>query len=268
MSGQAETKKNDTKLCVDNQESKQANQDSCERPTGGETKSTKLCDSTVVMTYREVESEVEASFRAQVLGKKMTQDEYDRNFSNFHAKKDSDAKLKIDMLCASRNVQHSFASYVVPKQRVQQYFQDRLARGEIDEDEYAKNFRGCVARKGSEAHRLVAYMVEEHKNKKKAQPQKRKAVRQFEAHTTLVVSTWLRSSLGWSEKRSCYLMPTNSCPKVNITQSFGKVSKNQDASQTYTLSTIGNITKFGCLVVWCLLFVRCATPIDKHMGWK
>ena len=82
-----------------------------------------------------------------------------------------------------------FASYVVPKQRVQQYFQDRLARGEIDEDEYAKNFRGCVARKGSEAHRLVACMVEEHKNKKKAQPQKRKAVRQFEAHTTLVVST-------------------------------------------------------------------------------
>jgi hypothetical protein len=223
MSGEGETKKNDTTLCLDNttkstfestnQESKQANQEStqenqenkhscescehsCERSTKGETKEsyagrcglvgTKLCGSTVGMTYREVEAEVEACFRAQVLGKRMTQDEYDRNFNNFHAKKDSDAKLKIDMLCTSRNVQHSFSSYVEPKKRVQQYFQDRLARGEIDEDEYAKNFRGCVARKGSEAHRLVACMVEENK---KAQPQKRKAGLQPEVSKTLVVLT-------------------------------------------------------------------------------
>ena len=150
---------------------------------------TKLCGSTIPvsgMTYREVEAEVEAWFRAQVLHKKMMQDEYDRNFTNFHAKKDSDAKLKIDMLCLSRGVQHSFASYVGPKNHVQKYFQDKLARGEIDEDEYAKNFRGCVARKGSEAHRLVACMVEE---QKKARPPKRKAVRPPEAPKTLVVCT-------------------------------------------------------------------------------
>lgn len=150
---------------------------------------TKLCGPTMPpkgMTYKEVEAEVEAWFRAQVLHNKMMQDEYNRNFTNFHAKKDSDAKLKIDMLCLNRGVQHSFSSYVGPKNHVQKYFQDMLRQGVIDHDEYAKNFRGCVARKGSEAHRLVARMVEEQKN---ARPPKRKAVRPPEATKTLVVST-------------------------------------------------------------------------------
>jgi phage tail tube protein FII len=75
---------------------------------------------------------------------------------------------------------------VGPKNLVQKYFQNKMARGEIDRDEYDRNFRGCVARKGSEAHRLVACMVEEHK---KAQPQKRKAVDRTETTKTLAVST-------------------------------------------------------------------------------
>lgn len=115
------------------------------------------------MTYKEVEAEVEALFRSQVLSKTIMQDEYDRNFCNRHAKKDSSAKLQIDMLCLSRGVKHSFSSYVGPKNVVQEYFRGRLARGEIDADYYSMNFRGCVARKGSEAHCLIARMVEAQK---------------------------------------------------------------------------------------------------------
>ena len=121
------------------------------------------CQGTRCMTYKEVEAEVEALFRSQVLRNKMTQEEYDRNFCNCHAKKDSSAKIQIDMLCLTRGVKHSFSSYVGPKNAVKEYFQGRLARGEIDQDYYSVNFRGCVARKGSEAHCLIARMVEAQK---------------------------------------------------------------------------------------------------------